>query len=247
MTSEDSKVKHYFHTTAQEFDRIYSGEKIWLSRILDRTLRKDMYQRFNLTIKECGDVRGKCILDIGCGSGRYTVALAEMGAKKVVGIDFAENMLGIARQIAQKQDVSKRCEFVCADFLKYDFDDVFDISIAVGLFDYIDDPIPFLEKIKAITSQKVIATFPRKYTWRMPIRKLRLAAKACPVYFYSKKQLMPIFRKRFKECKIRKVGKIYFVSAYGVREQSFRSINSVDTLQNTTSELLREYTRDFKC
>ncbi len=43
-----------------------------------------------------GDVAGRAILDVGCGTGRHAVRLANAGAK-VTGIDFSEGMLEKAR------------------------------------------------------------------------------------------------------------------------------------------------------
>src|SRR5260370_38939257 len=49
-------------------------------------------------IKSIVDVRGKRVLDIGCGGGIYSKALAEMGAASVTGIDFSEEALKGARE-----------------------------------------------------------------------------------------------------------------------------------------------------
>lgn len=43
-----------------------------------------------------GDVRGLDVLDVGCGTGRKTLALAAAGAR-VTGLDFSEQMLARAR------------------------------------------------------------------------------------------------------------------------------------------------------
>ena len=43
------------------------------------------------------DVRGKTVLDIGCGTGGRTAYLASLGAKKVVGIDINKEELEIAQ------------------------------------------------------------------------------------------------------------------------------------------------------
>jgi len=45
------------------------------------------------------------ILDVGCGSGRYAVPLAALG-HRVTGVDASEPMLAIARQEAERHDVS---------------------------------------------------------------------------------------------------------------------------------------------
>ncbi|MDP4169147.1 MAG: class I SAM-dependent methyltransferase [Bacillota bacterium] len=48
---------------------------------------------WKLVIKDNVDVKGKNAADIGSGGGIYSIALAEMGAKKVIGVDISENML----------------------------------------------------------------------------------------------------------------------------------------------------------
>jgi ubiquinone/menaquinone biosynthesis C-methylase UbiE len=44
-----------------------------------------------------GDVRGKAVLDLGCGSGGNVVILAERGAQ-VVGVDISPDLVAIAQQ-----------------------------------------------------------------------------------------------------------------------------------------------------
>lgn len=140
----------------------------------------------------CGDVQGKRILDIGCGSGRYAVALAERGAE-VLGIDFASNMLTLAHELAEKCGVAARCRFVHADFLEYNFDEAFNISLAIGLFDYISDPLVFLKKLRLLTEEKVIVTFPRPGGWRAAQRRLRYWLKGCPIHLHSQVSMAGYF------------------------------------------------------
>jgi len=80
-----------------------------------------------------------------------------------------------------------RIRHVCSDFLS-DFSpaEKFDITLAVGVFDYLKDPLSFLKKMKDITRGRMIISFPSKYTPQMPIRKMWLATKDCPVYFYTR-------------------------------------------------------------
>ena len=51
-----------------------------------------------------GDVRGRDVLDLGCGTGRHTAWLAEAGAR-VTAVDFSENMLERARVKVSAADV----------------------------------------------------------------------------------------------------------------------------------------------
>jgi SAM-dependent methyltransferase len=47
---------------------------------------------------ELGDLRGRRILDVGCGTGRLAAALAEVGRAKVWGIDASPEMVAVARE-----------------------------------------------------------------------------------------------------------------------------------------------------
>ena len=49
-------------------------------------------------IAMCGDVAGKSLLDVGCGSGYFSRAMAERGAK-VTGIDLSPRMIEHAREL----------------------------------------------------------------------------------------------------------------------------------------------------
>lgn len=211
MAGVGDKVKTHFHETAEGFDAIYSGQKGPLARWLDKKLRWDMYERFRRTVAEC-DEPGLAVLDVGCGSGRFGVAVAKAGASEVVGLDFAENMLALARRLAEQEGVAERCEFVNADFMEQKFDRAFDVILAIGLFDYVADSLPFLKKMRRLARRKVVATFPRKWTWRAPIRKVRLTLHGCPVYFFTRGQLDGLMGEAgFPRYTIETIGKIHFV------------------------------------
>jgi malonyl-CoA O-methyltransferase len=51
-----------------------------------------------------GDVTGKDVVDVGCGTGRHAVRLAAHGAR-VVGVDFSDGMLARAREKQRAADV----------------------------------------------------------------------------------------------------------------------------------------------
>ena len=57
-----------------------------------------MFVRMELTLDFLGDLSGKSVLDIGCGSGIYMEMALKRGASHVTGIDPAEGMLRLARE-----------------------------------------------------------------------------------------------------------------------------------------------------
>jgi ubiquinone/menaquinone biosynthesis C-methylase UbiE len=183
----DERVRRFFQQRARQFDRLYH-DTAGIAGLLNRWMRRPLYHRLQLTLAACADVRGKRILDVGCGSGRYAIALAEKGAN-VVGIDFASNMLTLARQLARQRGVASRCHFVDADFLEHDFRETFHISLAIGLFDYVAEPADYLSRLRRLTSEKVILSFPRPGGWRALQRWLRYRLQGCPIYFHSRESM----------------------------------------------------------
>ena len=71
---------------------------------------------------------GTEIADFGCAVGLYTNALAAKGAA-VTGIDFSENSLNYARQVAA--DKGLEVNYVHADYLEFDTDETFDLIIMI--------------------------------------------------------------------------------------------------------------------
>ncbi len=192
---EDAKVKEYFTRSAKEFDDIYENRGSALTRFANRIFRKGMRLRFEMTLQLCGTEK-KSVLDIGCGAGRFTVPLAERGMD-VVGIDYSSEMIRMADEYVKQRNTSGGAPLhvthLCGDFLT-DFNpkEKFEVSLAIGVLDYIGEPLPFIKKMKEVTSGVMITAFPA-YTPQAPIRKLWLSTKDCPVYFYSKKRILQLY------------------------------------------------------
>ena len=184
--NEDKKVKNYFTRAAKDFDDIYDNKGGLITRIANVVFRKGMRERFDLAIDLCGTGE-RTVLDIGCGAGRFTIPLAERGMK-VTGIDYSPEMIRMAKQYvnARKTKDGKplKITHICGDFMTgFNKKEKFDVTLAMGVVDYIKDPVPFLKKMKNITGGRMIISFPSKYTPQMPIRKIWLVTKDCPVYF----------------------------------------------------------------
>ena len=73
-------------------------------------------------------IRGKTVLDAGCGSGRYACALARLGAAKVIALDFGDDGLALARRLAEGAGVGN-IEFHKGDLRAMPF--------AEGSFDFV--------------------------------------------------------------------------------------------------------------
>jgi SAM-dependent methyltransferase len=207
--------RKYWNNEADSFQRIYSHRKSKASNMLDRVFRKDMYERFLFTIEHCAPIQDRTFLDVGCGNGLYSLELARKGARKVVGIDIAEVMIGLCKEASDAENLSERCLFEHTDLLAFDVSTTFDVSFGIGLFDYIKDPLPVLKRMRELTTDKVILAFPRWWTWRAPIRKVRLNARGCEVFFYKKSTLTKLLREAgFRHHEFYKIGKLHCVVAH---------------------------------
>lgn len=52
-----------------------------------------------------GDIEGKTVVDLGCGTGTFAVGAAYMGAQEVYGIDVDKTIISIARQHARSKNL----------------------------------------------------------------------------------------------------------------------------------------------
>ncbi len=214
MNNELKVQEKYWDETVKEFDSIYTQDKSAFANFLDKAFRWDMYERFNFAMHQCVPSEGRSVLDVGCGTGRYLLGLGKRNMKKFVGLDVAQNMLSIAEDLCKKEGIIDRCEFHHTDLLHYQTNETYDYSIAIGLFDYVKDPQPILNKLNKVTSIRSVMTFPRSNTWRAPVRKVRLSIKKCPVYFFSREEIEKMLNEAgFKDNLIFTRGALYFVSA----------------------------------
>jgi ubiquinone/menaquinone biosynthesis C-methylase UbiE len=120
-------------------------------------------------------VDGSEILEIACGTGRFTVMLAERGAD-IVGLDISGPMLQQGRQKARAADVADHLEFMRGDAARLPFpDDHFDAVFAMRFFHLADTPAAFLSEMRRVARDQVFFdTFNRFstrsiYNWALPM------------------------------------------------------------------------------
>jgi len=126
-------------------------------------------------LEALGPVEDKRILEIACGTGRFTVMLAERGAD-IVGLDISTAMLQQGREKARAAGVDDHLQFFRGDAGRLPFpDDHFDAVLAMRFFHLADTPAAYLSELRRVSKDVVFFdTFNRFsarsiYNWALPM------------------------------------------------------------------------------
>lgn len=209
---KQERTSEFFDEYASDFNAIYGTRSRPLDRFLNRWLRTSMLLRFEETVRRSNPADGASAIDIGCGPGHYSEALALNGATRVLGIDFAPRMIEIASERAQKSGIGDRCEFVVGDFLEMEADERFDFAVVMGFMDYIRDPSEVIGKVAAQTRRTAFFSFPAARGFLAWQRKLRYRSR-CDLFLYERDQVRALFADWPGEVEILKLRRDYFVAA----------------------------------
>jgi 2-polyprenyl-3-methyl-5-hydroxy-6-metoxy-1,4-benzoquinol methylase len=109
------------------------------------------------------EIRGRTVIDFGCGKGIQSVEMAKRGAARVIGVDINESFLAAARRHAAAEAVGDRCAFVTTP------DERADIVVSLDAFEHFDDPARILRTMDSYLAPggKVVASFGP--TWYHPL------------------------------------------------------------------------------
>ena len=206
-----TQTSQFFDGYAAGFDAIYGSDNGPVERIANRLFRRAMLVRYQKTLAGCQPAAGRTVIDIGCGPGHYSIALARAGAAKVLGLDFAAGMLKIARERAEAQGVAQRCSFVLGDFLTYPISERFDYAIVMGFMDYVSDPRPVIDRVLSIIRRRAFFSFPKAggpLAWQ---RQLRYRNR-CDLFLYRHEQIHSLLSRIGAAFSIESIGRDFFVT-----------------------------------
>src|SRR5215510_4203486 len=143
MTDIALQLLHGLQTMAQRCPRprpfidigaLPWGDPAFSRHFLRTATRSQRYTHREMAfLEECGLLRpGQRILDIACGGGRHSLAMARRGAL-VTGIDRGPAAIAAARRRAHK--VGLRAEFVQGDARRLEYEATFDaVTFIFGCF-----------------------------------------------------------------------------------------------------------------
>ena len=127
------------------------AEQFWTSRVSEvNELRAVLSYRspdytnlaysqweLGLLVRDLGDIRGKTVLDVGCGVGRVTMELLKAGAR-VTGLDNSAKMLSITEQKVKAASLSPLFDAVKSNAAENALPDwSYDIVVCVGLLEHL--------------------------------------------------------------------------------------------------------------
>ena len=213
------RTSEFFDRYAGGFDAIYGNNNRAAERIINHLFRRAMLVRYQKTLAGCQPINGRTAIDVGCGPGHYSVALARAGAARVLGLDFAPGMLKIARQSAEAHGVAQRCSFALDDFLTYPISERFDYAIVMGFMDYVREPQPVIDRVLQIVRSRAFFSFPKAggpLAWQ---RQLRYRNR-CDLFLYREDQIRSLFAVTGAPFSIESIGRDFFVTLQPVTQSS---------------------------
>ena len=129
----------FFDIEAQKYDSWYDTAQ---GGFVDETETALAFQMFT-------PVAGSALLDAGCGTGNFSLKLAEKGVK-VTGIDISEEMMSIARVKTEKAGFDVEYKFGNLYELPFE-DESFDAVFSMAAFEFIKEPQKAFDELMRVT------------------------------------------------------------------------------------------------
>lgn len=165
----------------------------WHARAFDRVshVRRGPRRGRELAVSVVARHPAPEVLDLGCGPGRVAEAVIEAGAKRYVGIDVSPRMLALARRRLERHQA---VELIEGDFLDAHLPGTFHVVLALGLFDYLEDPARAASWIRDHCASTLVASFPRWDWVKAPARHLYYALYGCAIFEYTEARSEELLR-----------------------------------------------------
>ncbi len=147
-----------FDNVASDYDAWYTDKK---GSFVD-TVETD------LAFKMIHVEKGMKILDVGCGTGNFSIKLAKMGCS-VTGIDISDNMLEIASKKAADENLD--IQFLHMDLNELNFkENKFDAVFSMAAFEFVNDEdapkaLEGMLKVVKKNGQVLIGTISSNSSW----------------------------------------------------------------------------------
>jgi ubiquinone/menaquinone biosynthesis C-methylase UbiE len=140
MKLDEIEAKNKYNIIAEHYHN-------WRTKLNTKGWMYNEHLEMPATLKLIGNIKGKKVLDFGCGTGIYTKILKEKGAN-VKGFDISDSMLKIAKEYC------KGVEFKKGTGNKIPYNEKFDIILASLVIDYFKDWNKPLKEVHRVLNTK---------------------------------------------------------------------------------------------
>lgn len=126
----------------------------WLARALDNPIRRLIHNPEEIL---GGHIEpGQTVLDLGCGSGTFTIAMARMvgEAGRVIAVDLQDEMLQMVRQKALKEGLDSRIITHKSEPDRIGVSEKVDFALAFYMVHEVPDVKTFLKEIAILLKPK---------------------------------------------------------------------------------------------
>lgn len=136
-------------------------------------------------LRAAGELDGRRVLDAGCGTGRFTAALADQTAAAIA-VDPDPDMLRLARA-----RTTGGCIRSAAEYLPFP-DDSFDLTLAVTVLEFVADPSAAVAELARVTrggGRIIIGALNPHSPWGLANRRRLRAGVWCHARFLDRSEL----------------------------------------------------------
>ncbi len=169
--SPELYTREYFTTDCEGYGLFLEGTE-------------ELPERIEEALAAAGDLRGRWVLDIGCGRGELVCGAARRGAS-AVGIDYAQAAIELSRErlAALEEPLRERVEFRLADakglaFADGSFDAVFLVDVYEHLHPHeIEHTLAEVKRVLRPGGRLIVHTGPNTWFYRFGYPLVRVAGK----------------------------------------------------------------------
>lgn len=137
MNTETSHEHNVDQAEIEKFSQLAS--RWWDTESEFKTLHDINPLRIDYIEQQCEGLKGKKVLDVGCGGGILAEAMAAKGAK-VTGIDMAQQSLEVAKLHLLESGLQVDYQKITAEQFAQERTQVFDIITCLEMLEHVPDP-----------------------------------------------------------------------------------------------------------
>lgn len=145
-------VQDIFNDIAPKYDLLNH----LLSMNIDKRWRRQ-------AMKYIGENEKKCLLDVACGTGDFSIAACRMGVERVTGIDISANMVEIGRKKVRELGLEANIDLRIGDSEQMEFAtgtfDVVTVAFGVRNFEHLKTGLQEMQRVLRPGGKVIILEF----------------------------------------------------------------------------------------